>query len=54
MGEGELENYAPISQFGRGAGGEGKTHAVRIFQLKLTPLNNAKPLLVANLTDFPT
>ena len=48
MGEGELENYAPLSQFGRGAGGEGKTHAVSRFQLKLIPMHIYAPLQPIN------
>ncbi|MEH2372005.1 hypothetical protein [Nostoc sp.] len=36
--------FSPLSQYGRGAGGEGKTHTVRRFQMKLTPMGNAVPL----------
>ncbi|MHC5731159.1 MAG: hypothetical protein ACYTXY_45120, partial [Nostoc sp.] len=39
MGEGKPENLLPSPIFGRGAGGEGKTHTVRSFQLKLTPIS---------------
>ena len=44
MGFGELENLLPSPKIGRGAGGEGKTHTVSRFQLKLTPINRANLL----------
>ncbi len=44
MGEGEIENLLPSPKIGRGAGGEGKTHAVRRFQLKFTPMIHELPI----------
>jgi hypothetical protein len=46
LGFGELENLLPSPKIGRGVGGEGKTHTLSRFQLKLTDMGTAVPLRV--------